>query len=185
MRIFFVLLFSFLTVSIYGQEEGALTNRPSFGLDLQVYPTGIIPGLRFEHPISNKSDIYFRIGYQIIDHRDLGEQDNEEGNGYGFSLGYKKHFNAERTKWSLMFKNDVWFNTIDWEDARDGDLLTGTTDLIVLQPTLQLEYGFQLGQQWLLSPSAAFGLEWNVKTDGEPTGEGPILLLGVALTRRL
>lgn len=180
------LFFSIISVlQLSGQDSNAETTYTgsTIGLDMQVYPTGIIPGIRYELPLSTKSNLYLRAGYQIIDHRDLGVQDDETGTGYGFSLGYRRFFNETRTKWSLMLKTDVWFNTIDWTNESTATM--GTTDLVVLQPTAQLEYAFDLGERLVLAPNVAFGLEWNVSTDGEPTGEGPILLLGVALAYKL
>jgi len=136
-----------------------------------------------------RSNLHFRIGYQIIDHRDLGVQADETGSGYGFSLGYKRFLNQSGT-WSLMLKNDFWINSIDWEDFEIGmngeDVaVSGTSDILVLQPTLQAEYNWAVSDHLFISPSVAFGLEWNVKTEGRPTGEGPILLVGVSLSHSL
>lgn len=189
MKISTFILSLFITIVATLQTEAQDTDAKrtysgsTIGLDMQVYPTGIIPGIRYEAPLSTKSNLYLRAGYQIIDHRDLGVQDDETGTGYGFSLGYRRFFNETRTKWSLMLKTDVWFNTIDWTNEMLAT--TGTTEIVVLQPTAQLEYAFDLGERLVLAPNVAFGLEWNVSTDGEPTGEGPILLLGVALAYKL
>jgi len=177
-----IVLVVFMTVFTYGQESKMQTVA---GVELQVYPTGVIPGVRYEVPISDRALLHLRAGYQFIDHRDLGKHDDETGSGYGFSLGYKRYLNAVQTKWSFMFKTDVWFNSIDWEGTETDGSATGSTDIVVLQPTVQAEYDFMISERLALSPSVAFGLEWNVKTEGSPTGEGPILLVGVALGYRL
>jgi len=182
-KIFFLTLCVLISLSNTQAQSDNSQNRSSLGIEVQVYPTGIIPGVRYELPLSEMSNLHLRAGYQIIDHRDLGVQDNETGNGYGFSVGYKRFFKSDRSGLALMLKNDVWFNKIDWED----DLTTpspaiGTSNITVIQPTLQAEYGFMLGENAILAPSVAFGLEWNVTTDGRETGEGPILLVGVAFS---
>lgn len=166
------------------EEEHA--NEPTLGLGLQVYPTGFMPSLQFEHPLSDHGLLQVRAGLNIFDHRDLGKQDEEIGSGFGGSLGYKHFFNDEATKWSLMLKTDVWFNTVDWRnDLMSPSPEIGTTDIVVLQPTLELGYTLMLTDHLFVTPSLAFGLEWNVQTEGEPMGEGPILLGGVVFGMKL
>ncbi len=156
------------------------------GIELQAYPTGIIPGLSIDKAISDQSAINFRIGYQSIDHRDLGVHLNEEGNGWGFSVGYKKFKDSGRSKWFGMVRSDIWFNRIDWYDQGPNDIIIeGQTDITVLQPTATVGYSWNLGSNTFLSPSLSFGWEWNIKTSGAPTGQGAILLIGVTIARRL
>ena len=125
------------------------------------------------------SALYTRIGINVFDHRDLGVQAEETGSGYGLSLGYKRYFNDHQDAWRLGIKNDIWFNSVDWENDASS---MGTTDIVVVQPTVEVSYVFNKGA-FMIVPSLAFGLEWNVKTDGEPTGEGPIGLLGVMICK--
>jgi hypothetical protein len=56
---------------------------------------------------------------------------------------------------------------------------------LVLQPTLEAGWGFVVGEKIVFTPTVAFGFEINVKTEGEPTGEGAIVLLGINLAYRL
>lgn len=176
MRILIALTFLLITQVSFAQSNTLIS------AELQVYPTGIIPGLSADIPVSNTAYAHVRLGANIFDHRDLGEQDKEEGSGFGFSLGYRQFF-GEQSPWRWGIKNDVWFNTVDWENDVNGTTETGTTDIIVIQPTGEIGYAFQFSK-FVIVPSIAFGLEWNVKTDGEPTGEGPILLAGIQLGRK-
>ncbi len=169
----------------FSQSDEDSNLGSSLGIELQVYPTGVIPGLRYELPLSDRGNLYLRAGYQIIDHRDLGVQDDESGTGYGFSVGYHHYFKADRTKWSILLKNDVWFNTIDWASGTDLIEVFGTSDITVIQPTAQVEYSIMLSDKMRLSPSFAFGFEWNVKTEGRETGQGAIILLGLSLDMML
>ena len=155
-------------------------NPLSYGFEFQAYPTGLIPGIYFEHSTGERSDIYARLGYNWIRHRDLGKHDDERGDGFGFSVGYKYFISdAGKTKWRLGIKNDIWWNSIDWTEGSD----TGNTQITVVQPTLELGYVLQRNNL-SISPTLAFGYEVNVKTDGSPTGEGAILLLGFQVGRR-
>jgi len=173
-----LLLFIFLAGTLSAQSEG----RPVYkyfdvGFELQAYPTGVIPGIRLEKYLNSFSSVSFRLGYQLIDHRDLGVQENEEGSGYGGSIAYRTFFGSCHRGLSLAVRGDLWFNKIDWEN----EMNTGTSNITVIQPTLMGEYAFRPNKSISITPSLSFGWEWNVHTDGEPTGEGSILLVGCTI----
>lgn len=169
-----IIIFCLFTISSTAQQEETSLPKYEIGLEVQAYPTGIIPGFRFEKFLSSKSSINLRLGYQLIDHRDLGKNENETGWGYGPSFAYRRFFNSIDKGLSLALRTDIWFNQIDWEDNNQ----TGTTDLKIIQPTLMAEYVINGQSKLVISPSLAFGWEWNVVTDGQPTGEGAIILVG-------
>ena len=171
-----VSLLCFFCSAMAISQADKVSNPSSFeiGIELQAYPTGIIPGIRLEKFIGDKQSFNLRLGYQIIDHRDLGVQDDEIGSGYGFSLAYRRFFISSGNGLSLAFRTDVWFNEMDWETQGNS----GTTNITVIQPTLMGEYVLYSGSTLSITPSLSFGYEWNVSTEGEPTGEGAILLIG-------
>ena len=169
-----ILCLSFIVCSIAQTEKLSEEKNFEMGFEIQVYPTGIIPGLRIEKFLNANSSINFRLGYQVIDHRDLGVHDNEEGSGYGASIAYRRFFNSNHKGLSLAFRTDLWFNKIDWNDVG----VSGKSNITVIQPTLMGEYTFRPNSNFSITPSLSFGWEWNVSTDGEPTGEGAILLIG-------
>ncbi len=153
--------------------------------EFQAYPTGLIPGLRIEKSFGTKNTLHLRLGYQFIDHRDLGVHQNEEGSGYGFTLGYNRFLKEDFTGWHFGIRSDLWFNTIDWESSIGTAAVPfGTSEITVVQPTAQLGYLFKVKESWFFTPTISLGFEVNVKTDGEPTGEGAILLLGVNAGKR-
>ena len=173
-RIYFIVIACAICSNLNAQ------NPVGFGFEFQAYPTGLIPGIYFEHAIGDKSDIYARLGYNWIRHRDLGKHDDERGDGFGFSIGYKRFLsNSAKTKWRIGIKNDIWWNSIDWTDGIDS----GNTQITVVQPTLELGYVWQKNNLFI-SPTLAFGYEVNVRTEGSPTGEGAILLLGFQVGRK-
>lgn len=155
--------------------------QTDLSLEFQAYPTGLIPGVRIEKNFSERHAVHLRLGYQIINHRDLGVQEDEKGSGFGFTLGYKHYFRDGYEGFFVGARNDIWLNTIDWIDNLGR---TGTTMITVIQPTLEAGYNFVLGDTWLFAPSVGFGFEVNVRTEGEPTGEGAILLVGFLVGKR-
>ncbi|KAA3631875.1 MAG: hypothetical protein DWQ02_15740 [Bacteroidetes bacterium] len=153
--------------------------------EFQAYPTGLIPGLRIEKGFGDKNAAHLRLAANLFDHRDLGVQDEERGNGFGFTVGYKRYFKSDFKGLSLGLRNDIWFNTVDWVDNSSLGGITGTTKIVVVQPTAELGYLLEFGNNWVFTPALGFGYEINVKTDGVPTGEGAILLLGFSVGKRL
>ncbi|MCF8238228.1 MAG: hypothetical protein K9I85_08745 [Saprospiraceae bacterium] len=150
------------------------------GVEFQAYPAGQIASLNYGCSLGTNGALEARIGYNFIDHRDQGVQDDEKGGGFGGSIGYTYRI------WNLLrlgARADVWWNTIDWKMDPGTPLeITGTTKVTVFQPTLTLDYPIPLGN-WVLIPRIAFGAEINVQTDGEKVGQGAILLGGVGFAR--
>lgn len=178
MRILAFIIISFLAFEVQAQSTKDLS------VELQVYPTGVIPGLRYESSLTEQSSLSFRLGYNIVRHRDLGVHDDERGGGFGGSIGYRKYFKPGFKGWSWSLKTDVWFNEIDWYDIGPlDDRIEGETSITVLQPTAELGYTF-VNNSFSVTPTLSFGFEWNVRTVGEPTGQGSIILLGVQVGRR-
>lgn len=171
----FVLLFQ-LSGTGFAQQLSVL----DISVELQAYPTGVIPGVRLEKGFSDRQAFHVRFGYQEIRHQDYGVHEDERGDGYGFGLGYRYYFKPGFEKLSLGFRTDIWFNSLAWKDNIGlPDEISGNTDVTVLQPTFQLGYLFKLNSKLFVTPSLSFGYEINVDTDGEDVGEGPIWLLGV------
>ena len=154
-------------------------------LEVQHYFTGTIAALQLERWLSNQHAVHGRLGLQRIRHEDFGEHDDERGDGFGFSLGYRYYLSSERIGWSAGFRTDLWWNSLDWTDnINQPDERTGHTDVTVLQPTIEAGYLYPLNNNFFITPTIAYGFEINIDTDGEDTGEGPILLLGLHVGRR-
>ena len=154
------------------------------GIELQVYPTGIMPGVRFEYGDA-ANEWHLRVGANLFDHRDLGVQEEEIGGGGGFTIGYRRYFAGEPTKWFIGARNDIWFNRNNWRTNIDfPNETSGTTNLVVVQPTAEAGYRFSLGDGgWSLAPALGFGFEVNVVSNGADVGQGAILLVGLSLMK--
>lgn len=171
----------FLATTTLGQTKKSF----DVGLEVQAYPTGVIPGIHLEWGISSQDGLLARIGYNIVRHRDLGVHGDERGGGFGFTLGYRRYSKKNRNGFFLGAKSDLWFNKIDWKE--NVNLITefgGQTDVTVLQPTAEAGYVMKLDKGWIFVPSIAFGAEINIKTEGSPVGEGAVLLLGFTFAKR-
>ena len=176
------LLLSFLfTTAISGQNDKSF----DVGLEVQAYPTGVIPGIHLEWGVGSQDGLLARIGYNVVRHRDLGVHGDERGGGFGFTLGYRRYFKENRNGFFLGAKSDLWFNKLEWKD--NVNLITevkGETDVTVLQPTAEAGYVMNFDGGWIFVPSIAFGAEINIKTEGEDVGEGAVLLLGFTFGKR-
>lgn len=160
----------------------------SVAIDTQAYPAGIIPGIRFDYALGNNSYLTSRIGYNFADRKDYGKNNNEKGDGLGFSIGYARtNFLAKNL--TAHLGTDLWFMDIDWKNTQRicgivppcGDVTsTGTTEIIVLQPTFGVEYNIPFSKNLFLKPSFSFGYEININTKGREVGEGAIVLGGLS-----
>ncbi len=164
--------------TVYGADKSAR----DISFELQVYRTGIIPGVRFEYAFDDRQAVHLRLGIQEIRHEDFGVHEDERGDGAGFTLGYKRYLHPGLTGLSFSFRTDVWFNSLDWRDNIDTPSeVSGRTNVTVLQPTVEVSWHRSFGKKYFFTPSAAAGFEINVDTDGEDVGEGFIFLIGALL----
>ena len=153
--------------------------------ELQVYPTGIIPGVRIEG-VEGLNAVHFRFGYNWIRHGDHRKHEDERGQGFGLTFGHKRYFKSYQKGWYAGLKNDFWFNEIDWKNnIGQVDETNGYSEIIVVQPTAEFGYIFQLTPSVVISPNIAFGYEVNIKTSGEQTGDGAIFLIGFQVGKRI
>jgi len=178
----FILFFIFFLSCIYLFAQESPSKYSSYGIELQQYPTGFLLGAQAEFGFKAHQSFDFRLGYNLVDHRDQGKHANEEGGGFGFTLGYRYYFQAQNTRFFLGIRSDLWFNKIEWQD---GPTDSGTTDIVILQPTIIGGYLFLIKEKWSVTPTLAFGYEINIVEDGEPIGQGPILLWGLNFCYRI
>ncbi len=154
------------------------------GVETRVYPAGVIPGLVAERDLDVDEVLVLGLGANLTDRRDWGDHDDEDGDGFGLGVGWRTYPGGAREAWFVGGRVDLWSLDIDWrDDVAGGPDRRGSTDVLVLQPTVECGY------TWLLERSrinvfAALGAELNVDTDGEDVGEGAIGLLGVSWVTR-
>ncbi len=147
------------------------------GISLQGYPAGFIGTGKFTYFYRSDQSATLYLGLNVTDRRDWGRHDDESGIGAGAGLAWRRYFDEDGLGWFLGVRTDLWFMQIDWEENSGA---SGTTDIVVFQPTAQVGYSFlPEGSRWVFEASAALGAEINLQTDGEPVGEGAIFLLGL------
>ncbi len=176
----FILL---LSITASGQST---PNYVALGLEFQQYPTGSIPGVRLGFALADHHSLELRVGYNIVYHGDAGVHELEEGGGFGFSPGYQYWFRSAHEGLFLGARVDFWFNSVDWKDNIGlANELSGTTEIMVIQPTLTGGYSIPIAQKLYLTPTLAFGAEINTRQEGADVGEGAILLAGLQLNYRM
>jgi len=160
-------------------------NKPhAVGVTVQAYPAGVILAARASLPIRARSTLTAHAAHNLTDRRDFGEHDNEEGGGPGFGLAFRRYLGTRYEGMHVGVRADLWFLEIDWQD--DAPRRSGTTDIVVLQPTAQAGYTRTVANgRLVLEATVALGVEINIDTQGEAVGEGAILLGGLAMAYRL
>lgn len=169
-------------------QPGLSVAQPGFssaGAEVQAYPAGVILGVRTEWQADEHNALNLRLGYNIARRGDYGKHDNEEGGGPGFSIGYRRYLHGWLPGLFAGIRSDLWRMDIDWRDDLPAEI-TGTTEITVVQPTVEAGYDLlKPNSAWRVVPTISFGYEINVDTEGEPVGEGAILLGGVNIGLRL
>lgn len=185
MRILFAASFLATLLTPTLQAQGL---RPSVGLSLQAYPAGQIGVVYGTFTLQENHSLGVHAGYNRTRRQDFGKHDNEQGGGPGFGARWRYYPNARQAGLHVGARMDLWFLDIDWrwDDPTDKPLPEGTTEITVLQPTTQLGYGWLIASNRLaVEATVSLGLEINVETQGEPVGEGAILLGGLSIAYRL
>jgi len=181
------LFFSLCLNPVFAEEKIGTplitTVDSSLSWELQAYWTGVINGITFERFFTPNDAWHVRLGLQRIRHEDYGEHDDERGDGYGGSLGYRRYWSSGL---SVGARVDLWQNSINWTDAPGTTSeRIGVTEVTVLQPVVESSWRKVVSSNWFVQPSAALGAEINIIKDGEDTGQGFIWLLAVSLGRYL
>lgn len=154
------------------------------GIEFQFYPAGTIINAKANWPLSDKSEIIGKLGYNIAQRQNFGEHDKEEGGGPGFTLAYKQYLKSGRFGWFVEARMGMWFLDIDWQDNAPNRV--GNTDISVFQPTLGIGYDFLINDNKIkLGLLVAFGYEVNIITSGEEVGQGGISLVGLSFAFKL
>lgn len=150
----------------------------SFGGEVQAYPAGVIAGAHVRHAIDDASAAHVRLAANVTDRGDFGEHDDETGSGFGFGTGYRRALNGglDEEGWLWGVRADLWFLDIAWEDPGPRE---GSSDIVVLQPTVEFGYGWTTESAGRVELVLGVGAEINVDTSGEDVGEGAIGLLGL------
>lgn len=158
------------------------------GIEYQIYPAGMMFGVHAASNFAEHHGIQIRAGYNKANRKDFSPyNDYENGGGLGLTLGYRYYFGKNKSYNGLFagLRTDLWNLKINWKDnLEDTNTLNdtqGTTDILVLQPTLEIGYRFNFAnERWFVAPTIANGFEINIKTKGEEVGQGFISLLGVS-----
>ena len=138
----------------------------------------MIPGIQLRHDVNETDAVYVRAAANLTERSDFGEHDDESGSGFGVGVGWRRAMSTtlDDDGWMIGARVDVWSLEIDWEDDPNRE---GTTDIIVLQPTVEGGYGWSFERGDRIELMIGVGAEINVDTDGEDVGEGAIGLLGL------
>ena len=162
----------FLAIFLTNAQQAPAKN--TIGLSAQFYPAGFIPTGNFEHFLNEGSSLIFRLGFNFTDRQDFSdENETEEGEGFGGSFGYRKHFPLGKGRIIAGLNVDLWDLTIDWTDTINGNATSGETDILVLQPWLEGGYFIPIkNSNSQLGITLGFGREINVVTNGDDVAQG-------------
>ncbi len=175
-------IFLLLTLQVQASLGQIPAGKSVAGLSLQVYPAGLIGNIQYAYQLAPKQTVTIYGGLNITNRRDWGEQDDETGVGVGPGIAWRYYLHQAPKGLYGGIRTDLWFLNIDWKQDT-GE--TGSSDITVLQPTAVLGYTHLAAGPWIIDMYVSLGAEINVRTRGEPVGEGAILLAGLSVGYRL
>lgn len=170
-------IFLLLSLCVFSQETKVAnqSHKVDYAISAQFYAAGFIPTFNADVYLNQNSSLLFRVGANFVDRQDFSEfNDNETGNGFGASLGYRKHYPLKKGKIIAGINNDVWNLWIDYKNAPDSNRpSSGTSYTLVLQPWLEAGYLHPIGnKEKQLGLSLGFGREINAITNGRKVAQG-------------
>lgn len=174
-----------LYLLIFGTFSIANGQNTGFGVSFQAYPAGVIPTLNLQHGINENTSVLLRVGANFTDRKDFSDVNiSEEGEGFGGSLGIRKHFPSGKGEFIAGLNLDVWSMNIDWIDIGPADApITGSTYVLIVQPWLEGGYFLPLGNgKTKLGLTLGLGREFNAIISGEEVEQG---FIGSALLHYL
>lgn len=154
------------------------------GIEVQGYPTGIMPGICMDLTKWEHAAISTRVGFDIARRQDYsGLNDDERGWGPGFSLGYRYYAGGDCSGFYAGVRADMWWLTIAWKDSTNIPK-QGSTDILVAIPTLELGYLFPFKHSpYKIGVGLSQGREFNLISNGKPVGQGYITLFTLKAVR--
>lgn len=186
------ILCCFMSVGVYGQSQIAAeidsgAHNYNIGLEYEYYPAGQIFGLVGEYFINNEHALHAKLGANVARRKDFsGLNDDERGWGPGFTLGYRYYFDGTMKNFYVGLRADMWSMDIDWKDSTNSPT-SGTTEILVFQPTAEFGYSLNFGvnKMWNFKAAIVNGLEINVVSNGKDVGQGFITLGQITVARRI
>ncbi|MEM9648435.1 MAG: hypothetical protein AAF969_08135 [Bacteroidota bacterium] len=159
----------------YSQDNKDTAAQTTLGVSAQLYPAGFIPTLNLEHALNENSSLLVRVGANIVDRKDFSDVNlTEEGEGFGGSVGFRKHYPSGKGKFIAGLNLDIWSLNIDWTDVGPADApISGSTYTLVIQPWLEGGYFLPIkNTKSQLGLTLGFGREINAITSGEEVEQG-------------
>jgi hypothetical protein len=181
--LFFFILILF-SMQVFSQTEEDISKRKiEIGIEMQLYPAGVMPMLTSNVFLNEKWALRFRAGGNFADRQDFSDyNDKEIARGFGATLGVVRYFPSGKGNFIVGASIDTWNMWTDWKDGLDTPAPTsGVTYNVVIQPWINGGYLFDLSHKWNAGASLGFGREINVITRGENVGEGWIGLATFSL----
>ncbi len=174
---------SFGQIGMTETEEAIKKKKMRYSLkgEAQWYPAGWIQTAKVDLKLGNRYELSYRLGLNRTRRNDWsGLNDDERGEGIGTGLGFRAYWKEKQEGLFAGARTDFWWLQIDWTDY-DEVPLSGFTNIIVFQPTVEVGYLYMFTKRLSLEAHLALGREINIRTVGEEVGQGGITLIGVAL----
>lgn len=172
-----LILCYFIMYSVFGiaQKKNDLIHKKiEFGTELQAYPAGLITTITSNIFVKENLALRFRVGGNFANRKDFsGLNDDEKASGFGGSIGLLKYFPYKKGSFIFGANVDGWNMWTRWKDAINTlNPQQGTTYNLVVQPSVNAGYLYDVSKKLNLGLTLGIGREINVITRGKDVGQG-------------
>lgn len=185
MKVLFSMVFTILFISSSFAQN---SEKIELGAEVQWYPAGWLLGPVFQYHHRPNHVFFAKLGINLADRHDWsGLNDDERGIGFGGSLGYRCFLRKDKSTPFIGTRGELYNTNIHWKnDIGKTTETSGTTKIIVYQPSFEVGYWFKpQNSKWSYTLSAGAGIEINILTRGRQVGEGGMWLSTFSILRML
>ena len=167
----------FLSITAASSQDFGYRTTDAGG-EFQWYPDGSILNLQLAFNARVHHSFVIRGGYNKARLKRTSAHDEEEGSGWGGSLGYRYYLSALPKKFFLGLKADLSKMTVHWSiPVTESD-----TKLTLLQPAFEMGYTFLVNDMFFITPHFTAGYQVKLNSKGESVayGEGFMPKAGIS-----
>ena len=160
----------------YSQEMGF--NTTDIGAEYNYTSSYSSYSMQLAFNAKTHHSIIIRGGYNKIQSDPTTADNNESGNGWSASLGYRYYIKVLPRRFYIGTRVEVSNLDINWSKFIGG----GTSKIIVLQPSIETGYTLLINELFFITPYVAGGFQTTLKTKGETVnyGNGFIPFAGIS-----
>lgn len=177
-KIFCLLVFITTTALAALSQDDMGYRTTDVGGAAQYQPDGLLLHLHLAFNAKIHNSIVFQAGYNKTK-SGSPLHDEEDGTGWGGSIGYRYYFDFLPRKFFLGFNVGAWKMDVKWSKTSG----TGNSSFVFIQPAAELGYTFLFNDQFFITPyiTGSYQVKANSENDNIAYGSGFVPMAGLSM----